>query len=240
MNYNPLEKVFDLVFPRRCPVCDQPVPVGEKLICNKCKSKIIYISEPKCKKCGKQLTDMTQLLCRDCETKSHIFDFGYALYDYQSMKESIYRYKYHGRQEYARFYARDIYERYGEQIKRLNVDAIIPVPLHKTRQKARGYNQAELVAVELSKMTGIPVYSNLVKRSKKTLPQKELDDITRQNNLKKAFNINSDVVKLYINKAIVVDDIYTTGSTIDAVTAVLRQNGVKNVYFITLCQGKGL
>ena len=89
-------------------------------------------------------------------------------------------------------------------------------------------------------MTGIPVYGNLVKRSKKTLPQKELDDITRQNNLKKAFNINSDVVKLYINKAIVVDDIYTTGSTIDAVTAVLRQNGVKNVYFITLCQGKGL
>jgi predicted amidophosphoribosyltransferase len=70
------------------------------------------------------------------------------------------------------------------------------------------------------------------------VPQKELNPNERQNNLKKAFNISSDVVKL--NKTILVDDIYTTGSTIDAVASELRRHGVENIYFVTLCIGEGI
>jgi predicted amidophosphoribosyltransferase len=77
-----------------------------------------------------------------------------------------------------------------------------------------------------------------VERVKKTIPQKELNPHERQNNLKKAFNIGSDVVKL--NKTIIIDDIYTTGSTIDAVAVELKNKGVKEVYFITLCIGEGI
>jgi predicted amidophosphoribosyltransferase len=73
---------------------------------------------------------------------------------------------------------------------------------------------------------------------KKTVPQKELNPIERQNNLKKAFNIGSDVVKL--NKTILIDDIYTTGSTIDAVALELKRHGVGNVFFVTLCIGEGI
>ena len=78
----------------------------------------------------------------------------------------------------------------------------------------------------------------LVIRQKKTTPQKQLNYAERQNNLKKAFLIHSDVVKL--NKTIVVDDIYTTGSTIDAVAKELRQHGVGKVYYLTLCIGEGM
>ena len=87
-------------------------------------------------------------------------------------------------------------------------------------------------------LTGIPNYPNLVKRVKKTVPQKELDIQERQNNLKKAFNISADVVKL--NKTILVDDIYTTGSTLDAVALELKRHGVQAVYFIALCIGEGM
>ena len=104
--------------------------------------------------------------------------------------------------------------------------------------RSRGYNQAQLVAAELSKLTGIPIYDNVVRRVRKTLPQKELTAQERQNNLKKAFNISADVVKL--NKTILVDDIYTTGSTLDAVALELKRHGVETVYFITLCIGEGL
>ena len=84
----------------------------------------------------------------------------------------------------------------------------------------------------------IKIGRNIIKRIVNTVPQKELDDRERQNNLKKAFHIPSDVVKL--NKTIIVDDIYTTGSTIDAVARELRQHGVGKVYYLALCIGEGM
>ena len=110
--------------------------------------------------------------------------------------------------------------------------------VHASRKRERGYNQAELVAAELSRLTGIRMYGDLVRRVRKTVPQKELTIQERQNNLKKAFNISTNVVKL--NKVILVDDIYTTGSTLDAVAMELKRHGVKAVYFIALCIGEGM
>lgn len=233
-----ITRIVDLFYPKRCPVCDDAVSWEEGLICTGCYKKIQYITALRCRKCGKQLYEENMLLCYDCEQKQHIFDSGLALYDYQSMKKSIYRFKYHNRCEYAGFYAKDIVQRFGSTIAGWEAQALIPVPLHAAKLARRGYNQAELLTKQISKLTGIPMYSNLVRRTRKTVPQKELDDRGRQNNLKKAFNIPSNVVKL--NKTIVVDDIYTTGSTIDAVASELKQRGVRNVYFITLCIGEGM
>lgn len=232
------EALVNLAFPRRCPVCDEPVPVGEGDICVACRAKPQYIREPRCRKCGKQLFDEASMLCSDCMRQRHIFDYGCALYDYQSMRKSIYRFKYKGRCEYASFYAREIWERLGGELALMGADSIVPVPIHAARQRSRGYNQAELVAAELSKLTGIPLYADLVHRVKNTVPQKELNSQQRQNNLKKAFNISSDVVKL--NKTILVDDIYTTGSTLDAVARELKRRGVGTVFFIALCIGEGI
>ncbi|MDE7322968.1 MAG: ComF family protein [Lachnospiraceae bacterium] len=230
--------LVNLLFPARCPICDDIVPAAEGDVCLGCRIKPQYIKEPRCARCGKQLGDDTKLFCGDCVQRKHIFEYGYALYDYQSMRKSIYRFKYGGRCEYAKFYARDIWEKLRDEICLMKADAIIPVPIHTSRLRSRGYNQAQLVAAELSKLTGIPIYENLVRRVRKTLPQKELTAQERQNNLKKAFNISADVVKL--NKTILVDDIYTTGSTLDAVALELKRHGVGTVYFITLCIGEGL
>lgn len=232
-----LTKLVDLVFPLRCPVCDGIVPIGEGKVCRTCRRKIRYVLEPRCQKCGRQLNDDAKLLCTACESTPHIFDRGVALYDYQSMKKSIYRFKYKKRCEYALFFAEEIYGRLNAEILNMEADAIIPIPLHRSRQKSRGYNQAELIAAHLSRLTGIPLEKNLVRRVRKTVPQKQLDARGRQNNLKKAFNIKPNVVKL--NKTILIDDIYTTGSTIDAVAKELKRCGVGTVYFITLCIGEG-
>lgn len=232
------ERIVNLIYPRHCPVCDDIVPVGEGLVCLRCREKIRYVDEPRCRRCGKHLTDENSIFCHDCANKNHSYEYGYAVYEYHSMNKSIYRFKYKGRCEYAKFYAQDVCRILDEEIRKMDADALIPVPLHKSKLTLRGYNQAELVADEISHITGIPVAKNLVKRVRKTIPQKELDDRERQNNLKKAFNITSDVVKL--NKTIVIDDIYTTGSTIDAVAKELKQHGVGKVYFITLCIGEGL
>ena len=232
------EALLNVMFPRRCAVCDEIVPAGEGLICRQCQTKPQYIKEPRCRRCGKQLTGDTGIYCKDCTQRRHVFDYGYALYDYQSMRKSIYRFKYNRRCEYAVFYAKEICRNLWDEICIMHADAIIPVPVHKSRLRSRGYNQASLVATELSRLTGIPVYKDLVQRVKKTIPQKELNIQERQNNLKKAFNIGTDVVKL--NKTILVDDIYTTGSTLDAVALELKKHGVESVYFITLWIGEWL
>ena len=228
----------DLLFPRRCPVCDDVVPAGEGLVCRRCVPKLQYVREPRCKRCGRQLSDGAKAYCGDCTKHKHVFDYGYALYDYESMRKSIFRFKYKGRCEYAKFYAEEVCEKLRDEMRMMDADAIIPVPVHKSRLKSRGYNQAQLVAAEISRLTGIPMYDKIVRRAKKTVPQKELNMHERQNNLKKAFNIDGNVVKL--NKAIIVDDIYTTGSTLDALALELKKRGVKAVYFIALCIGEGL
>jgi ComF family protein len=111
------------------------------------------------------------------------------------------------------------------------------VPLSRQRRKKRGYNQAELLAREIGKQMGIPVYSHLVKRIKNTKPQKNLNPSERQNNLKKAFIIGQNDVKL--STIVIIDDIYTTGSTIDAVAQALTGTVAEKVYFAVLSAGEG-
>ena len=94
------------------------------------------------------------------------------------------------------------------------------------------------MANELSFYWKIPVINDLVIRGKNTLPMKELDGSERQNNLKKAFLLGRNDVKL--STVIIIDDIYTTGSTIDAVALVCKEAGIKNIYFLTISIGSGL
>lgn len=181
---------------------------------------------------------MEREYCYDCEHKLHLFKRGIALYDYQSIKESIYRFKYKDRPEYAEFFGRDLAEKLGEEILSWKPDAIIPVPLHKKKMRKRTYNQAELLAQSLGKYLKIQVLGDYVERIRETRPQKELDDVQRQKNVEKAFNIGRNDVKL--KKTVVIDDIYTTGSTIDSVAAALLESGVEEIYFVTLSIGEGV
>ena len=116
-------------------------------------------------------------------------------------------------------------------------DALIPVPLHKSRMRKRGFNQAALVAERMGERLGIPVEEKLLIRVKKTSPQKELNDSARRENLKNAFQLCGNDVKL--KRVVLIDDIYTTGSTLDAAAAALLAAGVEKVYFLSICIGRG-
>ena len=228
--------LLDAIYPPICPICNEIVPAG-KLICPACERLLSYVEEPICAKCGKPVDD-DESLCRDCARGGHVYDEGRAVFIYDEyMSKSMYRFKYNGKQEYARFYGRCMYECLGPFIKSRNIEAIVPVPVHKKRLYERGYNQAYLLAKELSKRLEIPVCDHLVIRKTATKVQKNLSAASRQNNLKKAFIASGNVVKY--KSVLIVDDIYTTGSTVDAVSAALKQGGVRKVYFVTLCIGRG-
>ena len=169
-----IEWMWDLLFPRRCPVCDGVLRFRKEYICPECLEKIKFIREPACMKCGKGLREEAEY-CYDCARKKHLYIQGAALFEYGSAASSIYRFKYGGRQEYAVFFGRSMAVMLGERMRRWRVQALVPVPIHVSRLRKRGYNQAQLLAEVISSYTGIPVRTDIIARQKKTAPQKELD-----------------------------------------------------------------
>ena len=228
-------RLLTLLYPRRCPVCDRVVPFG-KLVHRKCLGYIKPVGAVTCMKCGKPLRDAGQEYCSDCKTTPHCFDRGFSVFRYRSVSGSLYRFKYAGRREYADFYARAACLLLGDTIRSLDPDALVPVPLHPSRERKRGYNQSAVFAEALGKLLGIPVNKTLVRRVQNTVPMKGLSSPERRNNLKNAFQSGTCGVKSEC--VVIVDDIYTTGSTVDAVARVLRGDGVKRIYCLTLAIGE--
>lgn len=237
------QAILDLIYPVRCPVCGEIViPKGDK-ICPSCIKKLPYIKEPRCMKCSKPIGIEEKEYCSDCERKNYHYDKGYAVWVYNDvLKKSLAEFKYHSRKEYAGFYIDEVVRLYGDRIRKYSPDVIVPVPIHRSKYFERGYNQADILAKGIGKKLDYPVLSKLLIRNKKTLPQKKLSDKERLRNLSEAFCYNDKASKGYckdINKVLLVDDIYTTGSTVEACTNVLKANGVSEVYFIVTCIGKG-
>jgi ComF family protein len=232
---------MEIIYPSTCPVCMEVLDKRmdhECYICERCKKKLSYIQSPRCLKCGKPVDHDETEFCYDCSRVEHIYTQGVGVWAYTNeIKNSIYQFKYHNKREYGTFYGLEIKNRYEAVINNWHADVLIPVPLHKSKLRKRGYNQAEIIAKEVGSLLGMPVDSNLLERRKKTRAQKELSDKERLKNLKNAFQITQNNVKY--NRVILVDDIYTTGTTIDACTKVLLDAGVNKVFYISLCIGKG-
>lgn len=233
------EKILSILYPRRCPVCDKIVNVHEGKICSECRKKVPFIKEPRCRKCSKPLSRKEEEYCYDCRKTTHIYKRGIALVEHKGpVRKSIYKIKYNNKREYLDFYSEEIIKHYGHVIKKWNPDAIIPVPLHKKREIKRGYNQAALLAKKIGAAISVPVYEDILLRIRNTTPQKALSEKDRKKNVEKAFHIRENKVKL--NRVIIVDDIYTTGSTIDACAKCLKSAGAEDIYFITISIGDGM
>lgn len=230
----------DLLFPPRCACCDELLSEEETAygFCATCQQQVVRVEDTHCKRCGRPIRNSIEEYCEDCKKNRHLFYQNKGLYLYQGeMKSAMYRFKYGNRREYAHTYAVEAVRCYGRWMREMEISAIVPVPLYEKKRRVRGYNQAEVLAEELGRLCALPVYRNLVVRIRNTKPQKELNRVERKNNLKNAFKIQQIGVKL--NHILVVDDIYTTGSTLDGVTKVLLEGGAKRVCGLSVCVGKG-
>ena len=227
-----------LFYPNVCVACRQVLSYENrnKGVCSKCRQRLPFVGKNICGVCGKELSVPFSNRCKDCGSTKHEFDEGRSVFLYHSsMKNIMYRFKYSNARYMARFFAMIAKEKYGDWMRKKGVEAIVPVPMFAWKKRIRGYNQAEVFGKALADCMGIPCLPDLVIRKKNTVPQKCLSRKKRKENLKNAFKIQGYDVKL--NCVLIVDDIYTTGTTMDAMAQLLKENGIERVLCLTICIG---
>ncbi len=237
-----MKKFSDLIFPNNiyCICCGAIVNDNAKYsMCDKCIRKIHWIEEKFCEKCGKIIQeDYYGGKCKDCKNKIHQFNRGYVCTKYGLYERVLMMdYKYGDKAYIGRVLAEIMVERIS--LEDLNIDFIIPVPIHRSRKKERGYNQAEILSNGICNKIRIAYLKKAVVRIKKTRPMKALSVNDREENVQSAFQIRSRYESiLRESKVLLVDDIYTTGSTVDSLAKLLLEKGVKEVNVLTFSAGK--
>lgn len=230
--------LLKLLYPPRCILCDEVLHLREHGCCSSCSAHLPWITGPVCMKCGKPVASAEEEYCDDCMKYPHEFDCGAAPFTYTGrMVQSVVRMKFGNRRDYIAFYAEAMEPALQSRLERWRPQAIIPVPMHPKKKRRRGYNQAELLAEELSRRTGIAYEGSLLRCVKMTAPQKQLGRMDRRKNLRGSFVMSRQ--RTGLERVLIVDDVYTTGSTIDEISRVLKEDGIRHTFFIVLCTGKG-
>lgn len=229
------KEFLDILYPLRCPVChDIAVPRGQR-VCKACRKQLKPAAGPRCFRCSRPLDKSEQEYCRNCRNKSYHYDRGIGIFTYGTvLQKSLIKLKYENRQEYGTFYGEFAASYAREQIFDWKIEVLMPIPLHWKRMEKRGYNQAEIIARAAGKKLNLPVDTTVLKRVINTKPQKELSEKERKENLKNAFEVRG---KMKYKKILLIDDIYTTGSTINAAAGILKKAGAENIYFLTIAIG---
>lgn len=218
-----ISSVLDWVFPPRCLVCRS----FSKNLCGSCRSVFPALVRPYCVRCARPFLSEAggEHLCADCLRDPPPFGRLLALGRYEGiLLDLIARMKFNREERVARFLGQWLGERLVEG--EVEVDRVIPVPLHRRRLRERGFNQAVLIGREVADRLKVPLEIFALVRQRETLPQTRLGGEERRRNLKGAFEICG---QLRGQKVLLVDDVYTTGATARACARVLRKAGVKEI-----------
>ncbi|MCG8513928.1 MAG: ComF family protein [Halanaerobiales bacterium] len=230
-----LKKILDLIYPPQeyCYNCSKRIDYSElNHLCVTCLKKIDFIEEF-CEKCGRELADGEEI-CAGCLATEPVYSLARSIAVYEGIfRDLIIKYKYTGKKELYRPFSHLMLPYFNLYFKEKGIDYIIPIPLHQNREKKRGFNQVGLMAGELTQLTGIPLLAGLV-RVKDSPPLYNLSTEERLRVITGCFNIVANA-NLRDKTILLVDDILTTGTTVNEASAVLLNQGkARAVYVLTL------
>lgn len=222
-----LDSILNLLFPVSCVLCESPVCERRwGAACRECWAKLVPIKPPYCPQCGEPATAI-EGLCAQCRKAEHAFDFARsALLFTDPLREILHHLKYADRVSLANPLGEIL--KYCLDQEPFTGSLIVPVPLHPSRERKRGYNQANLIAERL----GRPVCGRLLRRRKNTPSQTGLSRNQRRRNLTAAFEVRGKPP----SAVILVDDVYTTGSTMNEIARTLKRAGVERVEVLTVAR----
>jgi ComF family protein len=224
---------LDLLFPALCPVCEATLDARRRdPLCGTCWDAIRRLGPPACDRCGLPLPTFQPEpasieLCGACRQEPPVWDWARAAAEYEgAARDALHALKFHGKRALAVPLATLLQEQWGSALAEAGVEAVIPVPLGRARERERGFNQAALVAERLAGLLGVPVRSRWLARGRATRPQSELGVAERLANVRGAFAADTAVAGRHVA---IVDDVLTTGATAAECARVLKAAGAARV-----------
>ena len=213
------DAVLNLIYPPRCAVCLDIIPMGgNKYLCGPCFESM------------NKNNGITVKYFNDKSIKfTENITSAFAVYSYGEVREAVRYFKFDGYKRSGAAFAEIMHEVAQRNFPYIfkDCDLLVPVPIHSKRYKERGFNQSEIMAERLAELTGIKTAADTIIRTKETAPQSSLNASERRKNIKGAFEFgNGDVKGMNI---LLIDDIFTTGATLNECASVLLKNGAKEV-----------
>jgi ComF family protein len=243
------KRALDLIYPPSlyCMACGNLIDASRPYaLCDACRERFGWANGRTCAKCGKPLRGGgSRTLCADCADGGHLFEKGFACVEYADCRTITHGFKYGGRTYYGEHIARVMHDRLlyeasdgkaaGEFPK---IDLILPVPMYKKKERKRGYNQADIAGGRLAKLLALPYDNKLLERTRNTSVMSSLSAEERGANVKGAFRAARGRENAARGlRIMLVDDIFTTGSTINACAEGLLFAGAASVSFIVFAAG---
>ena len=226
---------LDILFPCFCVNCQKQ----GTYLCQDCQALIEILEYQFCPVCGKRIID--QKTCKSCQRKTNLEGLYFAV-DYQNplVKKIIHQFKY---QPFIKELAQPLADLIINHFLILNKDIdwtqfkLVPIPLDKKKIRWRGFNQSLEIAKHLSKSLKIPILDNALNKIKTTIPQVKIDAFEkRKENMKGAFACQNPQ-KIKNQKILLIDDVFTTGATMEQGAQILKKAGAKEVWGVTIARG---
>ncbi|HLS27768.1 MAG TPA: double zinc ribbon domain-containing protein [Opitutales bacterium] len=235
------DRALDLLFPRSCLACQEPVESNGpfRFICLPCSRLVTIVQAPACNTCGFPFFGHVEAerSCPHCSELAPLFSEGKTA----TLMKGPVRKLVHGLKYHRQFHLIDdigrVFRACGDLVDFVRGAVLVPVPLHRRKLRERGFNQSLLIAKELARLSGFCEVADILERVKDTASQTEFDRARRQRNLKNAFAIKNGSRLNTRLRYILVDDVFTTGSTCNACAAALRRARIRQIDVVTFGHG---
>ncbi len=236
-----LLSLVDCFFPPHCYCCRKPLDdEGDRILCSRCMARLrsTVITHPLCQVCGrpfsKNTADSAPKTCLKCRIQAPRFDRARAIFPYHGPAGDIVKsFKYSDQYHLGKKMVKKSFDLSWFPSDFRDCEAITAVPLHRRKKHQRGYNQSELIAKAIARILKKDFLPKTLKRKRYTIPQASLAARQRIENVKGAFEMNTETVPQTI---MLVDDVLTTGATANECAKVLKQAGCRSVYVFTLAR----
>jgi len=236
------DTVVSVFFPAGCRICEKLLTGASRVpICEECLSSFRATPQRKCEICGQTLEGMTateeeQLICRACQQKTYAFDRARSYGSYEGpLVQAILLLKWQRMEPLGRWFAERLSEIVVQAGPSFVADVVVPVPLHRDRERQRGYNQAALISKPLARKLDLPHEAVLLMRTKPRPSKQVLSLEERWESVRGAFATRPGS-QVDNKRVLLVDDVLTTGATLDACARVLLESGAKSVLGLTVAR----
>lgn len=224
--------LVDLIYPHLCFNCKQKL-TRNSFLCQKCENKITLKEKNHCEICHKEISSCG--ICSECKNKFPFEEF-LSVFDFnQVIQNMIHNFKYNENRKIGNYLSNFLSQKLENFEHISSIDYSIPVPLHKVKKRDRGFNQAYVIAQNIQDTLQIPVADDLVKRKRFTKTQTNLSKSERHENVADAF-VAEKKEKIMNKNFLLIDDVFTTGSTLSSLTYELKNKGANKVFCATLAR----